>query len=280
MSTPPTIANARQYEEWNGADAQHWVRHDERYARMSSAATEALLAAAAPDDDDQVLDVGCGTGHSTLRAADRSRHGHVLGVDLSAPMLARARELAALSGRDNVTFEQADAQVHRFGTGSFDVVLSQAGVMFFDDPVAAFENIGDAMVPGGRMALLCHREPEEPVQRIFRAVAEHLPMPELAEQAPGLADFADPVRVRELLDRAGFRSISIEPVNYPSPLGVDVPDAANFLFEGQLRDWLVAADGTAKVAARNAVHAALQPLLRSDGVVLPAAGWLITAHWR
>lgn len=91
---------------------------------------------------DQVLDIGCGTGQTTRQAARTARAGCALGVDVSAPAIKRARELARAEGLRNVTFEDADAQTHRFPPERFDLAMSRFGIMFFDDPVAAFANIG------------------------------------------------------------------------------------------------------------------------------------------
>lgn len=272
-----SIANTRQYEIWNGDDGRHWAEHDERLATMAAEATTALLAAAAPEPDDQVLDIGCGTGRTTLLAAARAPSGHATGVDLSGPLLDRARELAAAEGRTNVTFEQADAQVHPFPTGRFDLVISQAGVMFFDDPVAAFGNIGRAMVPGGRLVVLCHRAPNESVQRIFAAAAEHLPMPDLSEESPGVVEFTDPARVHAVLTDAGFRPPSFTVVDYPSVLGSDAASAAGFLLEGQLSGWVSGAAPEARNRAIEAVTDVLRPFGTASGVTIPAAGWLVSA---
>ncbi|MGP3913217.1 class I SAM-dependent methyltransferase [Nonomuraea sp. 10N515B] len=109
-----------------------------------------------------MLDVGCGTGQTTRLAARTAPHGHALGVDLSEPMLARARATAIAEGITNLRFEQGDAQVHPFPEGGFDVAISRGGIMFFADPVAAFANIGRALRPSGRLAFVCLREMARP----------------------------------------------------------------------------------------------------------------------
>src|SRR4051794_29860526 len=116
-----TIPNARQAEAWNGPEGTHWADNADRYDAMAQGINEPLLAAAGIGERDTVLDVGCGTGHLTRLAARRADRGQVLGVDISAPMLARARTSAAEEGLENVTFEQGDAQVHPFPTGAFDL---------------------------------------------------------------------------------------------------------------------------------------------------------------
>src|SRR3954471_7095204 len=117
-----SIVNTAQAEAWNGYEGGHWAAHQSRYDAVNSGFNEHLLAAAAIGEQDRVLDVGCGTGQLTRLAARRARHA--TGVDLSAPMLARARASAAAEGVANVTFDQADAQVHPFAGGAFDVAMS------------------------------------------------------------------------------------------------------------------------------------------------------------
>jgi ubiquinone/menaquinone biosynthesis C-methylase UbiE len=111
-------------------------------------------AAADVQPDDRVLDVGCGTGQTTRQAAHVAVAGSVLGVDLSEPMLERARQLSADEGLRNVSYEQADAETHPFPAAGFDLCISRFGTMFFADPVAAFTNIGRALRPAARLVML------------------------------------------------------------------------------------------------------------------------------
>src|SRR6266567_7137607 len=131
-----SIANTAQAEHWNtGPGVAHWVANQARYDRMHAPFTALILAAAALRPGENVLDVGCGCGGTTLAAARLVAPGQATGLDLSAPMLARARADARASGLDNVLFVQGDAQVYPLEPARFDAVLSRFGVMFFDDPV-------------------------------------------------------------------------------------------------------------------------------------------------
>jgi ubiquinone/menaquinone biosynthesis C-methylase UbiE len=112
--------------------------------------TEVLRQAWGVRSHDHVLDIGCGTGQTTREAARIARAGSALGVDISAPAIARAREVARTQGLRNVTFECADAQSHRFPQERFDLAINRFGKMFFDDPAAAFANNGPALRPAGR----------------------------------------------------------------------------------------------------------------------------------
>ena len=169
------------------------------------------LAALAPRPGESVLDIGCGGGETALdlvRAV--APDGTVVGVDLSAAVLAFARRAA--EGCQRVQFVQADAQVFSFEPASFDVAFSRFGVMFFSDPVAAFINIGRSLRPNGRLAFVCWRALEENTLDILplRAASAHLPPQTVHDpDAPGPFAFADPDRVRSILERAGFRQIEI-----------------------------------------------------------------------
>ena len=123
--------------------------------------TARLLAGAQIQDGENVLDAGCGCGDVTIRAARATGSGHALGADFSRILVPEARRLAAAAGAGNARFEVADVQVHPVGAGVFDVVLSSFGVMFFDDPMAAFGNLRKALRRGGRLAFVCGRTREE-----------------------------------------------------------------------------------------------------------------------
>ena len=161
--------------------------------------------------DESVLDIGCGSGESTLDLARAvAPDGTVVGIDLSATVLAFAQRAA--EGCERVRFVQADAQVFPFEPASFDAAFSRFGVMFFADPAAAFSNIRRSLRPNGRLAFVCRRALEEnPLDIVpLRAASTHLPpQPAHDPEAPGPFAFANPDRVRGILERAGFGEIDI-----------------------------------------------------------------------
>lgn len=276
-------ANHDQVEHWNDREATgDWVTYQERYDRMLEPFAGLILGAAALAPGEQVLDVGCGCGATTLAAARAVAPGAVAGIDLSTAMLAQARENAAAAGLGNVSFEQADAQVHRFGA-SYDAVISRFGVMFFADPVAAFANLLTATKPGGRLAFACWQPLAENEWLLvpLAAVAEHVPPPEPDEPgAPGMFSLSSSDRLRQVLSDAGWHDISAASQRTPVLLGGGtLDDAASFLYgRSVVRRMLADVDQATRDRAFESVHDALASRADGDEVRLSASVWLVTAR--
>ncbi len=276
------MANTAQEQAWNGDDGLLFAAEHERHERMDRGLTGRLLEAAAISAGDSVLDVGCGCGQTTRAAARAAAPGHVLGADLSAPMLAVARRLAVREGVRNARFERADAQTRAFPAASFDVALSQFGVMFFDDPQAAFTNIAAALRPGGRLAFTCWQEAarQEFLVVPFGAVAAHAALPELpGGSEPGPFSLADPHTIRRLLAGAGFSGIGVEGLEEPLQVGHDIEDVIGYYRSLSVaRQMLTDAGQLATGAAIEALRSALRPYQGRDAVTLRSAAWLVTAQ--
>jgi len=277
-----SIVNTHQAEAWNGYEGQHWADNQDRWDAVNAGFTEPLFDAAAIGEHDRVLDIGCGNGQTTRLAARRASAGHAVGVDLSAPMLTRARATAVREGITNVAFEQGDAQVHPFPDRGFDVAVSRFGVMFFADPVAAFTNIGHALRPGGRLAFLCMRDlGRNEWVHIFAAMRTHLPRlfePPATPDGPGMFSLADPTRIDHVLTHAGFTEITATPVEAAMRFGQNVEDATELLFtSGPVHFTLTDVDPATANRARDAIKAALQPHADTDGVHLRGLAWVVTA---
>ena len=178
MASP---ANEAMRQAWDGPEGAKWSELAEGFERASTEHRTVLLRAAALAPGEDVLDLGCGNGALTLEAGAAVAPGRVVGIDLSSAMLANGRARAAAAGRSNVSFVHADAQVYAFEPASFDVVVSNAGAMFFDDQNAAFTNLRTALKPGGRIVLLVWQvlENNEWLTELRRALAlgRDLPTP-------------------------------------------------------------------------------------------------------
>jgi SAM-dependent methyltransferase len=275
------VANPEQAGAWDGDEGAHWAEHADHYDASVARHGRHLQVAAGISAGDHVLDVGCGCGASTRLAARAAVEGGALGVDLSARMLERARQQARSERITNVGFEQADAQVHPFDDGAFDVAISRFGAMFFADPVAAFANVGRALRPEGRLALLAWRRLTEnewlSAIRGALAAGRTLPAPPVGTPGPfGLASAAD---VRRILGAAGFEEVALDIVEEPIRLGADAADAFGFLSGlGITRGLLDGLDDTAVAGALEQLQAMLEAHETGDGVLLGSSAWLITAR--
>jgi SAM-dependent methyltransferase len=275
------VVNVEQAEEWNGREGDHWVRHADRYDALSQRITPHLMDGAAVGPADRVLDVGCGCGLTTRTAARAASAGSVLGMDLSAAMLQEAERRARTEGLTNVRFEQGDVQVHTFSPAAFDLAMSRFGVMFFEDPVAAFANVALAIRPGGRFIFLCWQDlpRNDWIMVPAGAALSFVPFPDLgAEGAPGPFSLADPDCTRRVLTEAGFKRIEIEDVTERTFLGDNAADATEFLQgTGMARLLFEGIDADTERKAIDAVREVLEAHEQPDGIWLGSGAWLVTA---
>jgi len=242
---------------------------------------EVLRRAAGVQPHDHVVDVGCGAGQTTRQAARTAPAGSALGVDISAPAIGRARELARTEGLRNVTFEHANAQVYRFPQARFDLAISRFGTMFFDDPVAAFANIGRALRPAGRLVMMVWQAHE----RNEWDVTIHQSLGAAEEPGPGASggpdpfSLADPPAVTQILWAAGFADVAFTDVQEPVFYGPDVAAALDwargFTCTG---DILRKLDPAAAERAVGRLREALAAHLSDDGVWFNSRAWIITAR--
>ena len=276
------IANIDQYLAWNGDSGQRWVEHADRRDHVMAPIGDVLLAAASLTRGETALDIGCGCGATTLAAAEAvGANGKVIGIDLSEPMLDVARRRAATTGLDNVSFVNGDAQTHDVGRRQVDVAISRFGTMFFDDPVAAFTNVGAALVPGGRLCLATWQPliANEWLAVPGAALLSYGSLPDAADDTgPGMFAQSDPDFVRRLLVDAGYRDVGLDPLEVTLTLGADPDEVAEYLADtGPGRAVLATIPDHHKPAALDAVRAALADHTDRHGVHLDAGIWIITA---
>ena len=274
--------NADQIAYWNGPGGQRWADRQQAQDILLAPIAEALIDRARPHSGERVIDIGCGSGATTIAFAQKvTPSGHVLGVDVSGPMLARARQTAP-KGLP-VDFVLADATVYPFDPGSFDLLVSRFGVMFFAEPALSFANIRKALRPSGRMAFACWREPREnpffmaPLQAVYKHVPK---LPQQGPEDPGPFSFASEARVNRILGEAGFTGIEMEPRNFALDVaigrGLDVA-VQSALEIGPAARALAEQPPDVVAAATHSIREALAPYARGQTVPLPASIWIVTA---
>ncbi len=266
---------------WNSPIAQTWVKLQTRLDRLFQPLTEVALEHAAPQPGERAIDIGCGCGATVLELARRvGTGGHVLGVDISAPMLNLARRRATEAGYSQATLIEADLATYGFPSQSFDLAFSRFGVMFFADPVAAFANLRAALKPGGRLVFACFRPLAENrwVLEPLTAV-QHLlpPSPAPGPEEPGQFAFADPDRVRRILTAAGFHDVTLTGHDPDMKLG-DAKQAADMSSQiGPIARALMGAPESLRTAVLEALATAYRRFDGPDGVTLPGANWIVAA---
>jgi len=229
---------------------------------------------------DHVLDIGCGIGQTTREAASMAQAGSALGVDISAAGIERARQLARAEGLGNVSFERADAQVHRFPPERFDLAVSRFGAMFFDDPVAAFSNIARALRPAGRLVIMVWQAPERNEWDVAIRQSLKGPQDPVADTSEGPDPFslADPPTVAGILEAAGFAGISFTDVHSPVYYGPDVAAALDWVRGFTCTKHIVEQLDTATAArALGRLREALVAHMSDDGVWFDSRAWIVTA---
>ena len=256
-----------------------WAEVRELLERQLAPLGRRALAALAPRPGENVLDIGCGGGETTLELARLlAPDGTVVGMDLSAAVLTFAQRAA--KGYERVRFVQADAQVFPFEPASFDAAFSRFGVMFFADPTAAFINIRRSLRPNGRVAFVCWRALEENALDIvpLGAASAHLPpQPAHDPDAPGPFAFANPDRVRGILQTAGYGEIEITAHDERVGSG-DLDTMLAVCSRVGALGRILREDPQLRAAALPAVRSALAAHDGPDGVRLNAATWVVTAR--
>ena len=279
-----TIDNATQIEFWNGETGRNWVTHDALMEAMLQPLGEYVMDTLAPQPGEHVLDIGCGCGHTSLSLAGRvGAEGSVTGVDISAPMLAVASHFAA--ERSSIHFVEADAQTHAFEAERYDMVFSRFGVMFFEDPVAAFTNIRSALRASGRLAFCCWQpRAVNPFMTVpAMAALELLPAPpEMPPRTPGPFAFEEADYVTAVLTNAGFETVAVTPLQRPLTFGhgLSLTNIVERLVQiGPIAQMVRDAPEDLQQPVRDKVIDAVAPFYTQDaGMTLDGQFWQVTAR--
>ncbi len=262
---------------WNDVAGPSWVRDQQQLDAMLVAHANSVIAAAELRSDHRVVDIGCGCGALTLQASELA--ASAVGVDVSRPMLARARERATQSG-SSAQFIEGDAQTHSFESGSFDRLLSRFGVMFFADPSAAFRNMHGWLTPGGRITFVCWQSIQdntwmsEPGERVAQFITD--PPPPAPEGGPGPFSLADPITVHTMLGACGFHGVDIDQLLLPMRVEGDIDAAVHFYSQrGSVQMALNQAPD--KEPVLDAVRAFVADHHDGSAFSMDGAAWLVSA---
>jgi SAM-dependent methyltransferase len=274
--------NADQIAYWNGPGGQRWTDRQQAQDIMLAPVADILIDRARVKAGERIIDVGCGCGATTSALAQKAGpKGHVLGVDISAPMLARARQVA--SAGLGIDFALADATVYPFEPASFDLLVSRFGVMFFAEPALSFANMRRALRPSGRLTFACWREPREnpwlmmPLQAVYRHVPK---LPQLGPEDPGPFAFASEPRVNRILSEAGFLGVAMERCDLALDIAIGrgLEAAVEAALEiGPASRALEGQPAELRAAATHSIREALAPFAKAGTVPLAASIWIVTA---
>jgi SAM-dependent methyltransferase len=240
--------NADQIAYWNGPGGQHWTDRQQSQDTLLAPIADILIDRARAGSGERIVDVGCGCGATSIAFAHKiGPTGHVLGIDISAPMLGRARQMTPAGM--SVDFVLADATIYPFAAGSFDLLVSRFGVMFLMTPL--------------------------------QAAYKHVPkLPQLGPEDPGPFAFASEARVRRILGEAGFVGVAMErcDLSLDVAIGGGLDAAVETALEiGPASRALEGQPSDVKDAAASSIRETLVPFVRGQTVLLPASIWIVTA---
>jgi ubiquinone/menaquinone biosynthesis C-methylase UbiE len=279
--------NADQIEFWNGEAGEKWVARNAQMDNMLKPVSAALLATATPASGEHAIDIGCGCGNQTLMLAQAiGSTGSVTGLDISEPMLQHARRHIPLIIENelaDIEYLQADASKTDLPENKFDLLVSRFGVMFFDQPEEAFAHLRKKLKSTGRLAFCCWQSPQnnEWINLPLSVVLKHVPPPEpVPDGAPGPFAFANPDRIRKILESAGFDKIKIEPLTLTLAVGSapTLQESVEFIMEmGPTAKLLEGATASDKTNIQEELNDSLSCHYQDGALHLKAAIWLVQA---
>ena len=276
--------NKNQKDFWSGKGGDIWVERQNAMDTMLSPLGEAALNKLNFNEEENVLDIGCGCGHTTLNIAKRiGPSGNVTGLDISEPMLKRAKESAVEMSITNTSFKCVDVQTEDLGDQIYSAAFSRFGVMFFEDSIAAFKNINKSLISGGYLSFVCWQSPAvNPWQSLFiQEVKKFLDLPSPPPRSPGPFAFMESEYVSSILEESKFQDITIEghevEVNMFSgrSLSESVKDyiSINPVVTEMLKD---SSENQITEITNSAIEA-FSPYYSDKGLIFPSATWLVTS---
>ena len=277
--------NKNQKDFWSGKGGDIWVERQNAMDTMLSPLGEAALNKLNFNEEENVLDIGCGCGHTTLNIAKRiGPSGNVTGLDISEPMLIRAKESAVEMSITNTLFKCVDVQTEDLGDQIYSAAFSRFGVMFFEDSIAAFKNINKSLISGGYLSFVCWQSPAvNPWQSLFiQEVKKFLDLPSPPPRSPGPFAFMESEYVSSILEESKFQDITIEgheaEVNMFS--GRSLSDSVkDYISINPVVTQMLKESSENQIAEIvNSGIEAFSPYYSEKGLIFPSATWLVTAR--
>ena len=277
--------NKNQKDFWSGKGGDIWVERQNAMDTMLSPLGEAALNKLNFNEEENVLDIGCGCGHTTLNIAKRiGPSGNVTGLDISEPMLKRAKESAVEMSISNTSFKCVDVQTEDLGDQIYSAAFSRFGVMFFEDSIAAFKNINKSLISGGYLSFVCWQSPAvNPWQSLFiQEVKKFLDLPSPPPRSPGPFAFMESEYVSSILEESKFQDITIEgheaEVNMFS--GRSLSDSVkDYISINPVVTQMLKESSENQIAEIvNSGIEAFSPYYSEKGLIFPSATWLVTAR--
>ncbi len=265
---------------WNGLGGHSWVEMQELLDQILKPFEDLIVEAVSLGPEGRVLDVGCGTGSTTLAVArPLGAKGRSIGIDISDAMIAAAQSRAERESTP-ASFICANAQVHAFEPASFDTIISRFGVMFFDESIRAFANLWRAATDNAQLRFVAWRSAAENpfMTAAERTAAPLLPnLPARQPDAPGQFAFANDRRVYTILEESGWAEIDIRPIDVACTL--PEKELVRYLTRlGPVGRILQETDDQTRAQVIETVRAAVDPYVHGAEVRFTAACWLVSAQ--
>ena len=275
--------NTKQKDFWSGKGGDYWVEKQSEMDIMLNPLGEKALAKLDLKSNSKVLDIGCGCGATTLQIAQKVLEGTVTGLDISVPMLDKAKSEAKIQGITNVDFKVVDVQVEQLAYEEYDSVYSRFGVMFFDDPFEAFKNIFSSVRTGGELSFVCWQDPSlNPWQSLsIQVIRGYLDMPSPPPRSPGPFAFHEKDYVQEILEQSGFSNISFDDNQEDITMfaGKSLEEASEdyLAINPVVTEMLKDSPDDLKAEIVESLKEAFSEFHKGDGLVFPSATWVVSA---
>ena len=275
--------NIKQKQFWSGAGGDVWVDKQREMDIMLNPLGERAIQELNLTGEKKILDIGCGCGATTLEIAKAVTQGEVIGVDISEPMLERATQTASDMALTNISYQVKDVQVDEMPNNYFDIAFSRFGVMFFEDPFEAFNNINHSLKDDGQLSFVCWQHASlNPWQSLsIQVIKEFLDLPAPPPKSPGPFAFEDKSYIEEILNASGFRDIEIKDNQEDIVMfsGKSIREACEdyLTINPVVTEMLKNSPSELREEILEALIGKFSNYHKDDGLLFPSATWIVTA---